>query len=171
MYRAREPDDGRCACHERIDLALGEPARVGDLVEVGADGVEARDVLRRRDEVDAHGAPLVGDADLLDAHAILGGLGDPEEDPLLEMVLRVPGADGVAEDRFGAGDAGAIRAAVEGEVPVVAERIDGDAALGRECGERGGEERGEGGEGHERGRETTHVGLRGVMGHGGPGDD
>ena len=123
--------------------------------------------------------PLVRDADLLDAHAILGGVGDPEEHPLLQMILRMPGADRVAEDRLGSGDAGAIRAAVEGEVPIVPERIDRHPALrhrrgqrrGEEREEKRGEERTEGREGRTRGEETAHQRLRMMEGPIGPGGD
>src|SRR4029078_4121706 len=48
-------------------------------------------------------------------------VGDGEHDALLRRVLRVRLADGVAEERFGAGNAGAVGAAVvEGEACVVA---------------------------------------------------
>ena len=133
VHGAVEPDHGRCPRDHRIEFRLRCAAWVRDAVEVGANRVEARDVLGRRDDEDAHRAALVGDADLLDAHAVTARLGDRQQHALLAIVLRVPAPHIVPEDRLGTGDRRAVRTfRVEGEVAVVAERVHRRAQLGRD---------------------------------------
>ena len=146
VHRHREPDDGRRAGDGGVELRLRRAARVGDPVEVRADRVEPRDVLRRRDDEQPHRAPLVGRPDLLDDDAVARRAGDRHQRALLERVLRVQVADRVAEHGVGARHAGAVGAAVvEGEVRVVANGVGGGALGGGERGcrlEREGEQEG-----------------------------
>ena len=130
VHRAGEPDDGRRASRDDVELGWSCAPWVGDAVEVGPDGVEPGDVLRRGDDVDTHGAALGGHTDLFNAYPVGRRLRDGQECALLLAVLRVPGADVVAERGFGARDRGAVGAlGVEAEVAVVAEGVRGDSAL------------------------------------------
>ena len=117
--RAGDPHHRRRARGDRIDFGGGGAARIGEPVEVAADVVEPRDVLRRRHDVQAHRPALVRRREVLDAHAVLRRAGDGEHHALLRGVLRVRLADRVAEDRFGAGDAGAVGAAIVEREPCV----------------------------------------------------
>ena len=130
VHGAGEPDDRRGAGNHFINLCLRRPPRVGDAVQVCANGVEPRNIFRCAHQEDAHCAPLVADTNLLDPHAVRRRLGDCQQHPLLQVVLRVRLADVEAEDRLRPRNARAVRSlGVEREVAVVAERF-GRSALG-----------------------------------------
>jgi hypothetical protein len=97
--RVAHPRHGR-AGQDALGLGLGKPARVGELGEVGAQRVEAREVLRRADGGPHELAPLVRAREGLDADA--RGLRGPGAEASQDLgMVRQARAVRLAEDRLG----------------------------------------------------------------------